>query len=257
MIKKKYKDLEMLEFNNINSFHGFTTRSGGASKDGYESLSFGMYATDLIENVQQNFEIFFDSLNIEKNKTVATHQTHSDNIEIIDNVDEFKIHEDTDGFITNKKGITLMTFYADCTPLFFCDSTAGIVGIAHSGWKGTELKIGVKMVKMMKEKFGCKLENINVGIGPNISKKAYLVNCDFLNEFSDKEFFGKYLKKIDGKCYFDMVNSNKDMLLDAGILENNIELSNHCTYLEPELFFSFRRQGVNSGRMAGFIRLGA
>ncbi len=255
MNNKKYKNLEILQFDHISTLHGITTRKGGISKDGFESLNLSFYSDDSEENINENYKIFFDALNIDKNKTVLTHQTHSDNIVKIESVNQFKIYEDTDGFITDVSGITLMTFYADCTPLYFYDPVKKVVGIAHSGWKGTEQKIGVKMIDIFVDEFESQVENILVGIGPNISPRAYEVDNDFLENFQDKEFFENYIHKIDEKIFFDMVKSNRDMLLNRGILKDNIELSGHCTYNESRLFFSYRRQGMESGRMSGFIRL--
>ena len=251
----KYKNLEILQFEHIDTLHGMTTRKGGISKGGFESLNLSFYGEDSLENTNENYRIFFDALDIDKNKTVVTHQTHSDHIVKIDSVNQFEIFEDTDGFVTNVPGITLMTFYADCTPLYFYDPIKKVVGMAHSGWKGTEQKIGVKMIDFFVDEFGCQVENILVGIGPNISPRAYVVDDEFLDNFQDKEFFENYIHDIDGKTFFDMVKSNRDMLLNRGVLKDNIELSGHCTYNESHLFFSFRRQGIESGRMSGFIRL--
>ncbi|MBN2261016.1 MAG: peptidoglycan editing factor PgeF [Clostridiales bacterium] len=250
-----YKNLEILKFTNITTKHGFTTINGGVSQGGYRSLNFGIYAPDKREHVLENYEIFFDALAIDKNKSIATHQTHSNHIAKIDSVDEFKVFEDTDGFITNIRGVNLMTFYADCTPLYFYDPAKKVIGIAHSGWKGTEKKIGVKMIEAFVELYGSKKENILVGIGPNISPHYYAVSDDFLDNFEDRSFFTNYIYHKEGITYFDMVNSNRDMLINNGILEKNIELSGHCTYKEADRFFSYRRQGAESGRMAGFIML--
>ncbi|MEA3422861.1 MAG: peptidoglycan editing factor PgeF [Bacillota bacterium] len=255
MISKEYKNLKILQFNNLNTLHGITTRYGGISKKGFESLNLGFYSEDSKENIDNNYKIFFDALNIDRNKTVATHQTHSDNIVKIESVNQFKIYEDTDGFITDVPGITLMTFYADCTPLYFYDPVKKVIGIAHSGWKGTEQKIGARMIDFFVEEFESQVENILVGIGPNISPKAYEVDKDFLENFEDKEFFKNHIHHMNEKIFFDMVKSNRDILLNKGILKDNIELSGHCTYNESQLFFSYRRQGMESGRMSGFIRL--
>ena len=256
MLKKLFEPIEILQFDSIKTFHGMTTKNGGISHGGFESLNLGLNSNDKKENVIQNYNIFFDALRIDKNRIVATHQTHSDHIVKIDSADEFKVYEDTDAFATNVEGITLMTYYADCTPLFFHDPVKHVIGMAHSGWKGTEKKIGVKMIDFLIANYNCKIDDIRVGIGPNISFEVYEVNKEFLYEFEDEDFFKKYFIEKNGHYFFDMVQSNKNMLIKRGVLEKNIELSNLCTYNNSELFFSFRRQGDESGRMSGFIRLG-
>ncbi len=255
MEKNKYKGLEILQFASIPTLHGMTTRIGGVSEGGFESMNLGLFSNDKRENVLENFELFFDAMNIDRNMTVATHQTHSDHIVRIDEVQAFKVYDDTDGFATNVKGITLMTFYADCTPLFFYDTVKKVVAVAHSGWKGTEKKIGEKMIDFLVDQYDCSLEDILVGIGPNISETAFEVSANFMEEFEDVKFFENYMYEDNGRYTFDIESSIRDLLIKRGILEKNIALSGLCTYNQSELFFSHRKIGEESGRMSGFIRL--
>ncbi len=253
---ESYGAIEILKFEHLEAPHGFTTRSGGVSQAGYASLNLGLNSGDQRLAVRENYRRFFQELQIEKKQIAATNQAHSDFIARIDKLDDFRVYGDTDGLMTNKKGITLMTYYADCTPLYFYDPVMEVVGVAHSGWKGTERKIGMKMVRQLGNEYGSKPEDIKVGIGPNITLEAYEVDDLFLNRFEDREFFQPFFIQMQsGRYHFDMVESNRAILLESGILPENLQVSGHCTYSESDLFFSYRRQGEESGRMSGFIRL--
>jgi hypothetical protein len=256
MKRENYGDLEILEFEHLNVSHGFTTRRGGVSLAGYESLNLGLNSGDESSAVRENYHRFFEQLQIDKRQIAATNQVHSDYIDRIDRLEDFRVYGGTDGLMTNKKGITLMTYYADCTPLYFYDPVNEVVAVAHAGWKGTERKIGMKMVQQLGSEYGSKPEDLQVGIGPNISLEAYEVDDHFLDRFEDQEYFAPFFKKMpNGRIHFDLVMSNEKILIESGILPEHLQLSGHCTYSESDLFFSYRRQGEKSGRMSGFIRL--
>ena len=255
MIEKAVGPLNILQFEHISCVHGMTTRQGGVSTGGFESLNLGRYAGDSQEHIERNLEIFFKSTLTDRSRTISTHQTHSDHIAIIRDIEQFEIMEDTDALITNQKEVTLMTFYADCTPLFFHDQVKNVIAMAHSGWQGTIKRIGPKVVEMMQKTFGCSPIDIHVGIGPNISVKHYEVSKDFLNSFIEQDYFRRFLNIGEQKDYFDMTACIIDMLTKAGISKENIQSSGYCTYDDQKRFFSYRRQGVESGRMSAFIRL--
>lgn len=77
-------------------------------------------------------------------KIVSGYQTHSDNIQVIDSLDRLYF-EDTDGFITNRKDVAILTKYADCLPIYLTDITKGVIGTVHSGWQGSYKEIGKKL----------------------------------------------------------------------------------------------------------------
>lgn len=189
---------------------------------------------------------------IEKN-IVAGHQTHSDNIEIIESLDKLYF-EDTDGFITNRKDIIIYTKYADCLPIYIVDSIKEIIALVHSGWQGSFKGIGKKAIEMMVERYGCNLKDIKVAFGIGISSKNYEVGEEFLKKFQKKypkDMIDYSFKNENGKILYD---NQKFVYLDLvkfGIDENNIILNELCTY-EGE-FHSYRRDRESSGRNGAFI----
>ena len=107
---------------------------------------------------------------------VLTWQTHTTNIRVVSEDDlgkgvvKERDYRDIDGLLTNMPGVTLVTFFADCVPLYFVDPKHRAVGLAHSGWRGTVNRMGEKMVNAMKREYGSKPEDLICCVGPSICK---------------------------------------------------------------------------------------
>ena len=194
-------------------------------------------------------------------------QTHSSNIVIVDErVDLVKIpFQDCDGMITNRKDLLLYTKHADCLAIFFYDRVNKVIGICHSGWKGSFDEISKNLIDKMKIEHNSNLEDIIIGIGIGISRKNYEVDKKFYEMFKMKfklildktelsfnNIIEKSFKLKKDKIYFDNEKFNFYLLQSYGIDKNNIILSGLCTYEDEELS-SYRREGKNSGRNLSYI----
>lgn len=235
--------------------HCFTTKNEGTSLNQYYSLNLGYNTGDLKKNIDKNYSIVLDKV-FKSKKIIRGIQTHSDNIKIIDNSEdiEHNVYDNIDGFITDKKNIVLSTTYADCVPIFFYDKSKKIIGISHSGWKGTYKKISQNIIKNMVEIFNSSLEDIIVGIGPSIGENSYEVGEELLEKFSNIGLEDCFTRK-NGNLYFNIKEANKKIVLSAGISEENIEMSHNCTFNQKDEFYSYRRDKGDTGRMAGMIML--
>lgn len=187
-------------------------------------------------------------------------QTHSANIAVIkkENLKEnlAKVpFPDTDGLITDAKNVVLYTKHADCLALYFYDKINDVIGICHSGWKGSFYEIGIRMINTFEKEFKSKKENLIIGIGIGISLDNYEVSKEFYNSFLEKfssfQIDKCFLEK-DHKFYFDNEKFNYNLLKSLGIKEENIICSNLCTYNDLALN-SFRRDKEQSGRNLAFI----
>ncbi len=255
--------VKALIFESFKSFKitaAFSTRVGGVSSGCYESLNFSSSTGDDKENVVKNFELFSDALGFDSENYIISNQVHND---LVIDVDETyrgsglykeRPFKGVDGFITDKKGLVLTTFYADCVPLYFYDTKKEIIGVCHSGWKGTAKNIASKMIEKFKEK-GSNLADIIVGIGPSICKDCFETGYDVIFEFEKYPYIKECFDYNDdkNKYYIDLKLVNKRHLLELGILEKNIEISKDCTYENEELFFSHRRMGEKRGSQIGLI----
>ena len=160
--------------------------------------------------------------------------------------------------MTNEPGVTLVTHYADCTPLFFADPEKKVIALAHAGWKGTVGKIGAKAVRAM-EAQGAKPEDIVAVIGPSISGSHYEVSGELIQEFS-RVFGPEEMKNIavqtdDIHYLLDLWAACWYNLRQAGLKEENIHFSGLCTYENWQELFSHRRSGGRRGNMNCLIRI--
>ncbi len=232
-------------------FYLFTDRYGGVSPKPYQSLNLAHHVGDDIRNVMKNRLIVAKEHNIDLRNLVYMDQIHSDNITVVRDSMQTKI-SDTDALITNEKGIYLMVLVADCIPVLFFDPIKGVVAAAHAGRAGTFKDISKKTVLKMKEVFGSDPKDVRVCLGPSINSCCYEVSKE-IADITAKNFGQKYVIDREGGFYLDLQTLNKDQLLDAGVEEKNISISNDCSCCSEE-YFSYRREGL-TGRFAGVIGL--
>ena len=128
--------------------HAFSTRLGGVSKGDYATMNFSFTRGDNRDDVLENYARMARALGVEREKMVLTYQTHTVNVRQVTEEDAGKgvvrerDYTDVDGLITDIPGITLVTFFADCVPLYFLDPVHRAIGLSHSGWRGTVKGMG-------------------------------------------------------------------------------------------------------------------
>lgn len=238
---------------------GFSTRNGGVSRAPYDTLNLGLHVDDDQKDIIINREKLADDLAISLDDWVAAEQTHGINIHVVGQSDKGKgsrsinsALKDTDGLITNEKGILCTAFFADCVPLFFFDPVTRYIGIAHAGWRGTVNKMALEMVRKF-QTLGANKADLRSVIGPSISQQHYEVDNNVIKHI-DKQFLDNVVFQSSETGYkLDLKQLNYDILLDAGLSEKNIQKTSLCTYEEHELFYSYRRDQGQTGRMLGFI----
>ena len=242
----------------------FSTRQGGISTGNYESMNLGFNTEDSYDTVFENFKIFCSTIGIYYRNLVFSYQKHNDNIKRVYESDKGKgivkstDYDDVDGLITNVPQMVLVTFHADCTPIYYYDKKNKAIGLAHSGWRGTSKEIAVKMIYEMKENFNSDPENLVTVIGPSICKKCYEVDDDVLGKFNNMSIdTSEYIKfdKNKKKYLLDIWGLNKKLLFCNGVKKENIFISGLCTMENKDMFFSHRGHKGKRGNMAAMIML--
>ena len=207
-----------------------------------------------------SYEKIAKAMDINKNNIIKPHQTHTDNIEIVNGLDEE--FNDVDGLITNKKNIFLCTTSADCISLLFYDANKQIIANVHSGWRGTLKQISKKAVEKMISKYGSNPQDILCCICPSIRKCHFEVDEDVMELFKEEfTYTGKIDRIIEkGRVYeniqkynIDTVMINKIILEEVGLKKENILDSGICTVCNSKEFHSYRADGKCSGRNGAFI----
>jgi len=260
---------KILQFKNLKKYenvltHCFTTRLGGVSKDECFSLNLGFNRNDKPENVFKNYKLVADCMNIDIESFVFSNQVHDNKIKYIDYSDRGKgltRESDIKGYdalITDQKGITLVTFYADCVPVFFYDPEKEIIALSHSGWRGTVKEIAAEVINEMVTKFNCKVEEIIVSIGPSIGKCCFEVG---------EEVYEEFIKTLpwsiqhcctgaeNGKWNIDLKAVIKNTLINCGVVSKNISVTGICTKCNKDVFFSHRGDNGRTGSMIALMQM--
>ncbi|MBB3186353.1 peptidoglycan editing factor PgeF [Microbacter margulisiae] len=259
--------IQILSYTNLHRhadeiIHFSSTRVGGISSGEFASLNLGNYSSDLRENIDHNRQLLCNELGIAFSTLIGTHQMHTTNVKEIDEAllampepERKAAVEGFDAVITRVRGICITTTTADCVPILLFDPLQKAVAAIHSGWKGTLNNITAATIDKMQERFGTDPHTLIAAIGPCISGEVYEVGEDLYQQFQEKGFdVSRYFRpKSGGKYLFDVRAVVFDELRAKGV--KDIEVSTHCTYSEPELFFSARRQGIRSGRLLSGIGL--
>ncbi len=248
-----------------NLVHGFSTRIGGMSKGHLASMNLSFSRGDDRDNVYINHQRFAAAVGYDYRKLVFSDQVHDVKIKKVTEEDIGKgITRESDivgidGLVTDVPEIPLITFYADCVPLYFYDPVKKVVATAHSGWKGTVGRMGSHMVEYMCREYGSKPEDIICAIGPSICMDCYEVSLDvaaaFKEVYSSKQYDDMILDKGNGKfqlnlhkaCYYNFVN--------GGILPEHIALPDLCTCCNSNVLFSHRASKGMRGNLAAVIML--
>lgn len=240
----------------------YTTRHGGVSSAPYDTLNFSFQRKDRKENALENFRRLSEKTGIPMDRMVLSKQVHGSTVSIVDErhcgMGLTREHDlgDTDGLITASKGVALVTFYADCTPVYLYDKKEGVIGLAHSGWRSTVENISAKAVRKMKNIFGCKAENIMAAIGPHINECCFEIDSDVYREFISKLPFSRNMIVPFGeKWKADLSGIIAQSLILEGVDERNIYDIKRCTVCEKELFFSHRGEKGNSGTAAALLMM--
>ena len=246
--------------------NGFSTRLGGASKGKFATMNFSYSRGDDPADVLENFTRMADTLGVERDRMVVSYQTHTVNVRRVTRADQGKgvikerDYRDVDGLITDVPGITLVTFYADCVPLYLVDTKRRAIGLSHSGWRGTVKRMGQATMEAMKEAFGTRPEDLIVCIGPSICQDCFEVGEEVVGEFK-AAFDVAYWQELyrtngkQGKYQLDLWKANEIIFREAGVKEECIHTANVCTMCNSNYLFSHRRTGEERGNLAAFLCL--
>ena len=261
----KYFNCRELDDTNL-VMNAFTARTGGVSRTPFNNLNLSYNVGDKESRVAVNRKIILDTLNIDYRTVVTTQQVHKDSIALVRKEDKGKgafMYSNgiaqTDALITDIPGIPLLMCYADCVPVFILDPVKKAIALIHSGRKGTELELVLKTLFKMKKIFETNpcfcLAAIFPSIGPCCYsiKEGNKIDGYWLNE--DK-YNGEAISKQNrnGRS-LDLKKANYYQLIKAGVPGENIFINEICTADHPELFFSYRRDKGNTGRMAAIFML--
>lgn len=244
--------------------HAFSTRLGGVSKGVCESMNLAFGRGDNRDTVLNNYRLMCESAGFEYESLCGSVQIHEAKVKKVTKDDRGhgilteRKWQSADALITNDKDVTLVTYYADCTPIFFIDKKTHAIGLAHAGWRGTVDKIAVNVVKEMASEFSTNPEDLICAIGPVIGKCCYEIDescASYFKALTEIDTASVLSAKENGKYMADLALTNKLLLMSKGVKEENIIISDLCTRCNADLLWSHRATGGKRGTMAAFMKI--
>ena len=248
--------LETLTSDALTPRHGFFTRKGGASSGIFAGLNCGSGSSDQSEMVAINRARVAEAMSVPWTALIGVHQVHSADVVTV-TAAPLSRHR-ADGLVTATPGLVLSVLTADCQPVLFADAQAGVIGAAHAGWRGSRDGVLEATLDAM-ETLGARRTDISAVIGPTISQASYEVGPEFYETFTDgNPDMRRYFTTGSGdRMLFDLPGYGLHRLRTAGV--GRAEWTGHCTYRDPQRFYSYRRSThvgeADYGRLISAIRL--
>jgi purine-nucleoside/S-methyl-5'-thioadenosine phosphorylase / adenosine deaminase len=263
--------------------HGFSTRTGGHSKTYGGALNLGFTKQDSRGAVERNRTAFLNNLRATSNgrpwPLVTLRQIHSDVIHCVTDLPQQALAGD--GLITRSPGIVLAVLTADCLPVILVDTKQRSVGVFHAGWRGTLKRIVEKGVGEMRRCCGTQARDIKAAVGPGIHSCCYEIGAEVRQQFESQFEYAAELfreakesdpirekypllflsarapghSELPKKIFLDLVEANRQQLIVAGVLANNISASPLCTACRTDLLFSHRAERGLTGRLMAAVAI--
>ncbi len=242
--------------------NGFSTRLGGVSEGIYASMNLSYTRGDEKAAVDENFVRICAAMGVSAADAVLSAQEHHTTLKNVTAADRgIGLSRpplvDVDGLLTDEPQVVLCTQYADCVPLLFADPVRHVVATSHAGWRGTVAEIGRLTVERMQSDYGCDPRDILAGIAPSIGPCCFEVDTPVAEAFEALSVTdGDCCRAVgNGKFFVDLWETNRRILLSAGVKAENITVTDLCTRCHPQLFWSHRFSGAARGSLAAFIAL--
>ena len=234
--------------------HGFMGRRGGKSVGVYSGLNVSYRVGDDPKVVSQNVCDMKQAVGIHDGKVVTMRQVHGDTIvEVKDK--HLKEAGEADGMITGENDIYLGVLTADCVPLLIIAPKQRLAAAVHAGWRGTFAGIAEKTVRLFKDQNNIDAADLEVALGPSIGVCCYEVKDDVAAPLMKK--WGKLttpsIAVKDGKSFVNLRRLNRDILRAAGVPGKQLYEIGPCTSCAPKDFYSYRRQGGETGRQISIV----
>lgn len=250
MVEYGKKKIEWLEFDLLEPYpqvvHGVFLRHGGTSHPPFASLNLGNAVGDHPDCVKVNREKARQMLGLPK--VFYAHQTHGATVYRVTGK-ELEALPPADALFTTEKNIGLAVTHADCQAILFYDPKHECIALAHAGWKGSALNIAARVVEALVQEIGTKPQDLIACVSPSLCPE-HSEQKNFQKELP-KELWDFQVKPL----YFDFWEITKKQLSSAGVSEAKMENSRFCTYCNEGDYYSYRRDGKETGRHATIAAL--
>lgn len=238
--------------------HGFTSRCGGASRGAFSSLNFSSREGDVPQRVLENWGRLETAAALPADGWALLSQVHGARVERVGaggpSCHHRRNHAEADALATGAKGVVLGVLTADCLPVIMAVPGAGVVAVAHAGWRGTLAGVVQESVRELCAIAGAEPRDILAAIGPAIGRCCLQVGREVHEAFLERWGAAqtrRILEKSD-PWRLDLQTANLLQLREAGVRSSSVATVQLCTSCRKDLFFSYRRDG-RTGRMLTFV----
>jgi YfiH family protein len=231
--------------------HGFFTRRGGVSAGPFASLNCSLSSQDDREAVLENRGRVADAVGVKRGLLLGCTQVHGTDVAHVETPWQPGAGPRADAMVTNRAGLALGIVTADCAPILFADTDAGVVGAAHAGWRGALAGVIESTIAAM-VKLGARTDRIVAAIGPGIGPDSYEVAADLRDAVlarspADARFFSTGRRAA--RWHFDLPGYCAARSREAGLAE--VAVTGIDTLAEEDRFFSHRRRTLAGGGPIG------
>ncbi|MFH0844250.1 MAG: peptidoglycan editing factor PgeF [Pseudomonadota bacterium] len=252
MDREPQGEVVYFQFSGISSYdwlvHGVFTRHGGVSRPPYDTLNTSFAMGDAPGAVGTNLQIIQEVLGADR--LIYMKQIHGKDIAVMnhDRGNDMGGPPRADAMITDQPNLALMVKQADCQAVILLDPEKRVISAVHCGWRGNTCDILGSVVGRMRSDFGCRESDLKAAIGPSLGPC-----CAEFKTYREifPANFGRFMVCEN---YFDLWGLSRWQLLEAGLREENIEAAGVCTRCRPDLFYSYRAEGV-TGRFGTVVML--
>jgi len=247
--------------------HAFSTRVGGVSAGVFAALNLGNPGAgekDAEANIQENYRRLQEAIVAADMPRAWVKQVHGSSVELIDPEPEGEYGEtpaaelrdryagqiSADGMVTALPRVLLTIRVADCVPVLLAAEDGRVVAAAHAGWRGVVAGVVERALRVMHEA-GVNPDRVVAAIGPGISAEHFEVGEEVAAEFVRAGLAAAVQSIAGNKPHVDLQAAVRRQLERAGV--TRIDGNDVCTFRDAGDFYSHRREGGRTGRMAAMI----
>lgn len=239
--------------------HGFTARSGGASRGPFASLNFSTREGDVPARVVENWTRLEAAASLPVAGWALLSQVHGARVEKVaaggPSCHHRRNHPEADALVTAGRGVVLGVLTADCLPVILAVPGGSAVAIAHAGWRGTLEGVVQETVRELCAAAGAEPSELLAAVGPSIGRCCLQVGAEVHAAFHERwgaAHTRRILEKSD-PWRLDLPTANLIQLREIGVRTSHVAFVQHCTCCRKDLFYSYRRDGQKTGRMLSFV----
>lgn len=233
--------------------HAFTTRKGGNTPAPFDTFNLGRHdaAVDHWNDAVTNRKKLCSALGMPFADLRVPGQVHSKRVVFAEDSPQLK---EVDAVATVSSNVPILLHYADCVPIIIFDPRRSALAVVHAGWRGTAAMIASEAVTALVTRAGSEAWDLIAAVGPAIGSCCYPTSAEAAKSLASTVTDGElFITLRDRQPCPDLRAINAMQLLERGL--SVVDVSDLCTACNPDLFYSHRQSGGQTGRQGAIACL--